>query len=677
MKTDLLLLLALSFLWQSCNRFDLKKYDFSALPAQTEQRLSLLSDTVATQQRLEELASRKQVDSLIFFAEWLKNYDEKAALHYAQKAYDISTSKNWNIPRAISAYRLAWSKGKKAQFGEDIEDAIVEAKISKRLLEAYDEEYWQMEMHYLFGFLFQKDGQLDSARYHYQQALGQLHSIDEPSPASQVEEANLLVNLAATYPFHDTLNKMLLFRKSDSLYQRLHNEKDRARLWYDQAIFYKYHKQFDQADSLLERCIDYARSKPDYDLMALAYQQAGHLYQQKFRQSESPEDFALAISYLNKSLNFTRDYHYWTYEIIGSAYQDSWAAYIDDAHIDSALYYKKLAFTAARQQGAIKTMKSTSGDLAYLSGILGESHEAILGASLSSFLDQNYAAVSDSITQNARSAFKRINEVEQRDIIINAASKRKNQLFIGLIIFFFSAAGFIFFMLRAQNKRLKAEMNALRAQINPHFISNSLNAIENLVNGGQTRAASKYLVHFSRLSRQILTGSRNTTTSLSAELKMLEHFLALEQLRFQDKLTYEIRVAPNVETSTIVVPAIVIQPYVENAIWHGIKPKPEGGHVTIDIQKEKKTLICIIEDNGIGRKESQRLKQSSVLKHKSMGMKITEERIKAMGRIKGSHVEIIDLEGPNGAALGTRVILKLALIYTSISTPNKNLPKNV
>ena len=148
-------------------------------------------------------------------------------------------------------------------------------------------------------------------------------------------------------------------------------------------------------------------------------------------------------------------------------------------------------------------------------------------------------------------------------------------------------------------------------------------------------------------------------TSLSSELKTLDHFLALEQLRFRDKLTYNIELDPDIDGALVEVPAMILQPYAENAIWHGIKPKPEGGHVQVGVRKEGKVLVFIVEDNGIGREQSRALKQASVMKHKSMGMKVTEDRIKAMGRVKGSQVEIQDLKDAAGSATGTRVIIRL------------------
>lgn len=206
-------------------------------------------------------------------------------------------------------------------------------------------------------------------------------------------------------------------------------------------------------------------------------------------------------------------------------------------------------------------------------------------------------------------------------------------------------------------------MEALRAQINPHFMSNSLNAIENLINQDKKQEAAKYLIHFSRLSRQILQRSRSPNVSLKEELRTLKHFLELEKLRFQDKLNYEIVVDDKLNTELVEVPALLLQPYVENAIWHGIKPKAEPSHLRIELRREDKYLLGIVEDDGIGRERSRELKAQSVLQQKSMGMEITEERIQGMGKVKGTQVEVIDLRNDSGEPAGTRVQIRLPLRY--------------
>ena len=644
-----------SLLGQSCNHFDSSSFNPNQLEARPESRLRQYADTSRTLPRIAALSAKQQVDSFLYYAEWLKNFDENSSLYYAQQAYDLATEKNWNFPRGASANRIAWNKGKKAKYGEDIEDAMVDARISKRLLSRFGDAYWQVDINNLMGYLFKKDAQMDSARYYLERALTAVDGLQGKEEVIQRNKAMILHNLGTTYFKQDSIKTQSYYLRSGSLYQTLGNKENRARLWLDWGIFYQFYNDFPKADSLFGLCLEYGQQHKDVNLLSLAFQEKGFLYSRQFKKSKNPEDFTIALQNLNQSLEHVHDNDYRTYEILGNIYQDSWSNYINDSHIDSAIVYYKLAMEEARKEGAILKMKPLSANIATLYPY----QKPALGERLEVFLDRNYTGVVDAITKNNKTAYQRINEVEQRDIQVSAANKRRNQLFIGLAVLFVAATFFIFALQRQQNRRLKAEMEALRAQINPHFISNSLNAIENLVNQGNAEAASKYLVHFSRLSRQILNGSKSATTNLASELKTLEHFLALEQLRFREKLAYDIQVDPQIDTERVIVPAMILQPYVENAIWHGIKPKPEGGLVRVTIQKEGKILVCSIEDDGVGREKSSAMREASVLKHKSMGMQITEERLKSIGRIKGSRIIIQDLKDESGQASGTRVILRL------------------
>jgi two-component sensor histidine kinase len=649
-------LLGLLVLFHSCTRFDLDDYIFDDLPAKTEAQLKSMADTSIMLPRIAALSKRQQVDTLIYYAEWLKNYDDDIALSYAEQAYDLATEKNWNMLRGVSANRIATIKGWQAEYGEDIEDAIVDARISRRLLSPHHNAYWQVDIDNLFGFLFKRGNELDSARLYFEKALLRIEDVNVDKKIVARDKAVILHNLATTHPMKDSILHINYYRQTDSIYQSLNNKENRARLWLDWGIFYQFHDTYQKADSLFDLCIEYGTDFSDKELLSKAFIEKGYSYYRKYNDKGDITDFVKAIDNLKLALQIEEKESYRIYDIMGNVFQDSWANYVDDSHLDSAFLYYKLAMIKAREAGAIKTMKELSSNMASLYRYGGEN---AFNGKLETFLNQNYIGIVDTLTNRSQIAYQRINKVEQRDIRASESSKRQNQLLISLAILFLAVTIFAFAIQQQQNQRLRAEMQALRAQINPHFISNSLNAIESLVNLGNTKAASKYLVHFSRLSRQILTGSRTSITSLSEELKTLKHFLALEQLRFKDKLTYDIHVEPEVESYTVQVPAMILQPYAENAIWHGIKPKPDGGHVQVNVKKEGKELICIVEDNGIGRAQSRKLKEASVMKHKSMGMKITEDRIKAMGRVKGSQVEVQDLKDENGNATGTRVVIRL------------------
>jgi tetratricopeptide (TPR) repeat protein len=213
-----------------------------------------------------------------------------------------------------------------------------------------------------------------------------------------------------------------------------------------------------------------------------------------------------------------------------------------------------------------------------------------------------------------------------------------------------------------QQQKTELEMQALRAQMNPHFIFNSLNSINMFILENNKLRASEYLSKFSRLIRLILQNSKEAFISLESELEALQLYLELESLRFDNKFEYKISVDEDIDTTTLKVPPLIIQPYAENAIWHGLMHKKEKGHLEIELYAEDEILFCIITDDGIGRKKAAELKSKSST-HKSMGIKITENRI-AMMQLNGDNksVEIKDLVYADGSAAGTEVVLRIPIV---------------
>jgi hypothetical protein len=164
-------------------------------------------------------------------------------------------------------------------------------------------------------------------------------------------------------------------------------------------------------------------------------------------------------------LKYENDSEYRTYDIIGNVFQIGWALDIDESYADSAIVYYKQAMEKAREAGAIRTMGVLGNNISFLYNYGGGIHETALGESLSGFLSENYTGVLDTITNNARTAFQRINKVEQREIQVSAANQRRSQLWVSIIIVLVLVMTFVYNLQRQQNKRLKAEMEALRAQI--------------------------------------------------------------------------------------------------------------------------------------------------------------------------------------------------------------------
>ena len=225
-------------------------------------------------------------------------------------------------------------------------------------------------------------------------------------------------------------------------------------------------------------------------------------------------------------------------------------------------------------------------------------------------------------------------------------------------------------ILRLQATRL--QMKALRAQMNPHFLFNALNSIQHYITSNEVTFAAKYLSKFAKLMRRSLEYSDEEIISLEEEVEFLHDYLEINaKLRFGDKLSYIITVDEELEEDIIGVPTMIIQPYVENAIEHGLRPKENGCiQVNFYAMEEDDCLLCVIEDNGVGREKAKALQQASTnhQDHKSMGTSITEKRLQILHNSEeaASFVNIIDLFDAQGEPIGTRVEVVIPIMELEI-----------
>jgi len=226
-----------------------------------------------------------------------------------------------------------------------------------------------------------------------------------------------------------------------------------------------------------------------------------------------------------------------------------------------------------------------------------------------------------------------------------------------------------------KNKYLKditeMEMRALRAQINPHFLFNTLNSINNYILQQDGEAASLYLVKFSKLMRMILANSTRSFISLSDEIKALDMYIEIEGMRFGNSFDYFLNINKNLNLDNIKIPPMLLQPFVENAIWHGLMHQEGEKVLAIEIEAESNNMVCIkIKDNGIGRKAANERKLSQD-KRKSYGMDITQKRIELINQElpntlnQKSSIVINDLFKNNGQSDGTEVIVKIPLAFVN------------
>lgn len=216
-----------------------------------------------------------------------------------------------------------------------------------------------------------------------------------------------------------------------------------------------------------------------------------------------------------------------------------------------------------------------------------------------------------------------------------------------------------------QNRITELEQQALRSQMNPHFIFNCLNSIQNFLLQNNFEKTNEYLTAFAHLIRQTLDNSSRTTISIEAEMKYLSSYLELECMRFAYSFKYSIEVDPDIDTEYTHIPTMILQPYVENSIRHGIRYRQEGEKtVNVSFMKRGNTLVCIVQDSGVGRKKASELKSFMHLEYQSKGMRLTAERIEALNRRQDIPitVDVIDLEEA-GNANGTQVIVRFPNMF--------------
>ena len=214
--------------------------------------------------------------------------------------------------------------------------------------------------------------------------------------------------------------------------------------------------------------------------------------------------------------------------------------------------------------------------------------------------------------------------------------------------------------LDSERKAAEAKLQSLRLQMNPHFLFNALNSIQELILTGKTDGAAMYLSKFSKLLRLVLTHSDRELLSLREEIEILQLYVELESLRFYDTFEYRIELGPGIDPDEYQLPTLLVQPFVENAIWHGLLHK-EGRrrlrvHFTTD---EEDRLVCTVEDNGIGRKAAEEARTAGW--HTGKGMSSSAERLEVLNGRHGQHnlLEIVDLVAADGSAAGTLVRITL------------------
>jgi tetratricopeptide (TPR) repeat protein len=268
-------------------------------------------------------------------------------------------------------------------------------------------------------------------------------------------------------------------------------------------------------------------------------------------------------------------------------------------------------------------------------------------------------------------------DTHNKEIELLSLRLKNNRLLnygFGGFIFLSVLIGFLLFRgSKLKDKRRISEMNRkiseitqanLRQQMNPHFIFNTLNSIQYYMYQHDKLATNNYLTKFSSLMRKVLDNSQHTSVPLADELGALNLYLELESIRFKDKFDFKINVDEEIDPLMYKVPTMLIQPYVENSICHGLIPGDNKGFVNIDLKLKEDFILCTIEDNGIGREAAKERSNKRGDNHNSLGTQITKSRLDLVNELYGTSLKTIytDLKNEKGEPTGTRVEIHIPII---------------
>jgi tetratricopeptide (TPR) repeat protein len=385
-------------------------------------------------------------------------------------------------------------------------------------------------------------------------------------------------------------------------------------------------------------------------------------------------DHEKALQYYQKSLTL--------YEAIDNQFGASLVLYnIGQLHFDQKKYTDALTFTTksldlAKAIGVID-QKIHSEKL------LSDIYNALNNPSESLVHYKQYIIAKDSLNNDEnKKKFLRAEmnfEYQNREALLVEKNKRQQQFTWFIIIGGLLLLGLIFVTynrlqikrrLTLQKEVAEYEQKALHLQMNPHFVFNCLGSISSFIVQNGTDSAIKYLSKFSKLMRLTLEYSKGSLIPIDKEIESLQNYLELEQLRFNNKFEFKIHSSSSIEDD-MALPPLLVQPFVENAILHGIVPKDGDGRIEVNFNVINEQLICTITDDGIGITKSKAMKENSVKAHQSMALEITKKRLEMMesSMQQKAHVTMEEVQNIDNQIIGTKIVITLPIQYTLDTKP--------
>ena len=554
------------------------------------------------------------------------DYDKSIESYY--KAYNIFESKGDKISMAKMLNGVGICQMYSSNYPKAIETLI-------EVLRYYEEEKQTKSIAYgsvlsNIGIIYNRmESKLNLALKYHEQALNVYKKNDY-----KIGIANELANLANTY---DNLNQPLkaieLQEQAYNIYKDIGNKTGMANALTNMGIAYTSIPDYDKTIYYLEQTLPIYKMLNNKSNLGVVHCYLGEAYLNK---TGTPKIFLEAEHHLKQAIKMSKETGY--VEIQSEANNLLSKLYAKNGDYKRAFQFKEAA--------TVLNDSITSQDLKDKITRLEVKYEYDKKADLAK-------AENDKVQALAKA------EIERQKLLKNGS------ILSGSLLLIMAIFGLILYKRKrdAVSQKQEAEFNAtvadtelkaLRTQMNPHFIFNSLNSINDYIQKNDISSASNYLTKFAKIMRQTLENSNQKVIPLEEDLKLMELYLQIESKRLKNKFTYNINVDNQLNTINTLVPPMILQPFIENSIWHGISNKDGMGHIDIDIKRDGQMIVCVVEDNGVGRKNTI---TNGSNQNTSLGVKITKERIDIINKnkkIKGT-VTLQDKEQ------GLRVEVKLPL----------------
>jgi tetratricopeptide (TPR) repeat protein len=425
------------------------------------------------------------------------------------------------------------------------------------------------------------------------------------------------------------------FEEAQEIAEEMEDEKSIAQSYSNIGDVYRSKKEYEKELEVRQKSVDLNTKTDNIDALTDNNLDIAEVY----IETDQPEE---AIPYLERSLEYS--------DAIGSIEKKSKAQ-------------QSLSKALAKSGNYSKAMDSYNTYVVLKDSLLNMKEQEILAKLEINTLVLEKQQRIDLLEKNEALRENEILILKQEQEIRAENMRNQRIIIYSLSAFVLLLIGSSVLILRSsRQKRIANQMLALkslRSQMNPHFIFNALNSVNSFISTSNERAANKYLSEFSRLMRLVLDNSEHNFIPLSSEISMLKLYLNLEHLRFTEKFDYRFDVSEDLDVDSFEIPPMLVQPYIENAIWHGLRYKKEKGFLSVEMKEEKGDLKIIIEDDGIGRKASQELKTANQKAKTSTGIKNISNRLEVLNRTYHINIkaEIIDID--DESKTGTLVVIRV------------------